>query len=589
MRSETTGVLPFEYDFDASKLTTIKHTSSTTDNAGSTTKTQVTIPELDVGASKMQVIYFVQRFNHARRIMAWTNGPVLFAKFPIHLVSTQDQEWWTTNSLLTNQTVAGFNDLVKNFIAFKLDNVDAYDQHLDFLEGIKKPINLSVAQFEALLSFHNTILPLLPGAPEDIADARLNDRRYKKILFKAMPKQWQANFENADKEWSTATITEIVNYMSRQAKRDPPKSNKNGNNNSANTNTSPQRNGYTKNGNHNNNNNNNKNSNGQSPRTGNRNGLPNNNQANNNNTRNGNRNNTQRIQSSDVCPLPGHQGHTWGNCYQNASNPNRNNRSTNNNGSTRSSNSNNQRNSGGDAHVTEGTFNNNLQQPPDDVHFLEIKSGAEAFFTDDLEPEYSDLREIPETPAQVTLPTAENTDLVPTSSTLATCKSINNKPGNYLLKSLFDSGATECMCNKQVLPRNIEIHTTTQQSMITTQGAFQCNEYVFLKDIGFPEISLSRKIKQVKCFLFDSKAVRYDVILGRKFMKQVGIDLSFTSSTLTWCGDTIPFHPIDYFSNKEAIRAVLTVDSYRADCMLAQSPTMTYVDSNTKPRIFRLC
>ena len=57
--------------------------------------------------------------------------------------------------------------------------------------------------------------------------------------------------------------------------------------------------------------------------------------------------------------------------------------------------------------------------------------------------------------------------------------------------------------------------------------------------------------------VFDDPNVRYDLILGRQTMKTMELQLDFKEEVVTWLDKQIPFHPTDWYQEKEAIRRVL--------------------------------
>ncbi len=151
--------------------------------------------------------------------------------------------------------------------------------------------------------------------------------------------------------------------------------------------------------------------------------------------------------------------------------------------------------------------------------------------------------------------------MVPT--TLSVAKKVNEQTGRYFFKSLFDSGGTSVMINKRCLPTNCEIFEYAGKAFATTQGTFVSPGFVYLSDLALPEFTLTRRIKKIKAYLFDAPNVRYDIIFGRSFLSSVGIDILCSSKTCTWLEQTIPFHPIDYFGDKAAMRQLLTVETIR--------------------------
>ena len=73
----------------------------------------------------------------------------------------------------------------------------------------------------------------------------------------------------------------------------------------------------------------------------------------------------------------------------------------------------------------------------------------------------------------------------------------------------------------------------------------------------FPEFSPTWYLKQRKMLVFDSPDVRYDIIVGRKTLAEMGLSLDFADNKMRWLDRTVPFHPKDWYSDKEAIRQVL--------------------------------
>ena len=180
MATRNCGVLPLQWDFDSTKLDKVKH--SVTHTVGTdASKTQVEIPKLSVGATRMELISFCTEFRHSAQIMRWTTGPILFKKFPMHL-QVSDLDNWNILSGNSPNTVAGFNtclDLLKH--SKFLD--DAYDRQVDFLRLIKKPKDVEPSAFNAMLNHHNILLAELPGAPAPAATAMFNDAEMRRLFL----------------------------------------------------------------------------------------------------------------------------------------------------------------------------------------------------------------------------------------------------------------------------------------------------------------------------------------------------------------------------------------------------------------------
>jgi hypothetical protein len=154
--------------------------------------------------------------------------------------------------------------------------------------------------------------------------------------------------------------------------------------------------------------------------------------------------------------------------------------------------------------------------------------------------------------------------MVPT--TLSVAKKVNEKEGRYFSKSLFDSGGTSVMINKRALPHKCKVYEYSGARFATTQGTFISPSFVYLTDLSFPEFTITRRIHKVKAFVCDASNVRYDIIYGRNFLSNVGIDILCSTQQCTWLEQTIPFHPLNYFGDKVALRQLLTVEPIRAVC-----------------------
>jgi hypothetical protein len=148
----------------------------------------------------------------------------------------------------------------------------------------------------------NQMVAQLPGAPED-EPAFSDIQMHCQFLF-AMPRPWQDKFENTNLTVQNSTLQDILHYMDKQSLKDPFVPNKGGSNNKTNSSTINQTTAPNQQGNRNRRNR----------------GSPTSNPGRGSNTDRGNPRgptNTPRIQSTDPCPLPGHDNHTWDQCRTN--------------------------------------------------------------------------------------------------------------------------------------------------------------------------------------------------------------------------------------------------------------------------------
>ena len=608
-------VLPFQLDFERSDLRTTSYKTTVTTTVGTVQTTETKkkeVPLIAAGATLHSILYCVNEFYNAKKILNWTTGAKLFSNIEDILEDPQDQTFWETN-LTTNpsRSVDQFEIFLKQYIADKFSNdTKAYRTHKRFLLAIKKTKSLSVHQFVSLIQYHNgNILPFLPGAPE--TNAQFDNDEIKDIVFNSMPQDWSDDFD-LKFDIETCTLPVLVNYMEKRAtianrnnkgKGNKENKNKQDSNDSSNNNEGNKR---------------NKKQGGRGKGKG--------------RHKNNDRQQQQgRIKASDPCPLPGHQGHTWGQCYQNAHNSNNNGGQNGNN-----NNNNNNRNGGNnnrDNHVNENNSNNNNNgtrngtesNPQQGDNFYNNHDYTDLFhvdcevddnyFEDDLQrfpnasdkppmnyeetfaTDHSDSNEnelrgnkseekvhvSPAPPADavgvVRLSKPKSTeDLAPT--TVIVCNQINEGIQNkYFFKTLFDSGSTDNIAKKDSLPKDTVLYTlATPITMRTAQGTYMCKHYCVLKQAMIPELSLTRRCKAIKCLVIDSE-MTYQVIIGRKYMKQIGISMDFATSSIHWYGKEMSFHPRSFFKNNELLRKVLSNEPHS----VAESyATHMYEDAATK-------
>ena len=189
----TASVLPFQIDFEKSDLrnTSYKTTITTTnDDIRTTDSKKKEVPLIAAGASLHNILYCINEFYNAKKILNWTNGAKLFESIEDIFEDPQDQAFWAT--LLTtdqSRSLVQFDVFIREYIANKFSNdTKAYRTHKRFLNAIKKTKHLSVHQFVSLVQYHNTnILPLLPGAPTTNASYSADD--IKDIIFNSMSEE----------------------------------------------------------------------------------------------------------------------------------------------------------------------------------------------------------------------------------------------------------------------------------------------------------------------------------------------------------------------------------------------------------------
>jgi len=112
---------------------------------------------------------------------------------------------------------------------------------------------------------------------------------------------------------------------------------------------------------------------------------------------------------------------------------------------------------------------------------------------------------------------------------------VGGSAGRCMFRTLFDSGSTSDMIKKSALPRGAKLIPLPRgEGVQTTGGPTQVAHCVVLDTIAFPEFSPARHLKERKMMVFDSPAVRCDVIVGRKTLAEMGMSLDFKSNKMRW-------------------------------------------------------
>jgi hypothetical protein len=145
----------------------------------------------------------------------------------------------------------------------------------------------------------------------------------------------------------------------------------------------------------------------------------------------------------------------------------------------------------------------------------------------------------------------ESHDLVP--STIMSVKAIGDAKCLKSTITLFDSGGSDIMINCNAIPKGAIEMVDTKKSFRTTAGDLHTMATVQLDKINLPELSHVCHIGSYTAFVFEDPQTKvpYDIILGRNFLKGVGIQLDFVSSSSTWFELTVPMCPYGYWNNTQ--------------------------------------
>ena len=98
---------------------------------------------------------------------------------------------------------------------------------------------------------------------------------------------------------------------------------------------------------------------------------------------------------------------------------------------------------------------------------------------------------------------------------------------------LLDSGATGCWISRKQLPSTIRTNKIPAITNQTLAGDFTSNESITLKHVLLPEFHRTRRLDTLQAKIFD-QSCRYDMILGRDLMNDLGIVLNFELKSMEW-------------------------------------------------------
>ena len=104
---------------------------------------------------------------------------------------------------------------------------------------------------------------------------------------------------------------------------------------------------------------------------------------------------------------------------------------------------------------------------------------------------------------------------------------------------LLDSGAHGSWWNAKSLPKGCSPKRVESVQSSTLAGTMESNLAVTVENITFPEFFRTRKLMEVEARVFHTPC-RYDAILGREVLKEMGIILNFKNGTMKWDESIVP-------------------------------------------------
>ncbi|KAG7358966.1 hypothetical protein IV203_015555 [Nitzschia inconspicua] len=141
--------------------------------------------------------------------------------------------------------------------------------------------------------------------------------------------------------------------------------------------------------------------------------------------------------------------------------------------------------------------------------------------------------------------------------------------------TLFEMAGYGCLQWNGVAFSTIQLQDAALQQLRDQEGygieefygfQFVCNftpiGYVNLKDVSFPEFSHTRRLPNVKCYVFDAPC-RYDLIIGRDALRDCGMMIDFGNEQLSWFDNIVAFRTLSQFMDNSTVRTALEVSPYQ--------------------------
>ena len=145
------------------------------------------------------------------------------------------------------------------------------------------------------------------------------------------------------------------------------------------------------------------------------------------------------------------------------------------------------------------------------------------------------------------LPKGNNVEHIPITVLIA--QRVQQQPlMNRPFLCLLDSGATGCWVSRARLPQHIQGKKVAEITSQTLAGTFTSNQEIQLEQVMLPEFFKTRKIDYVQAKIFTTPC-RYDMILGRDLLNDLGIILDFKNKSMEWDQAHIPMR--SYPSNHD--------------------------------------
>ena len=117
--------------------------------------------------------------------------------------------------------------------------------------------------------------------------------------------------------------------------------------------------------------------------------------------------------------------------------------------------------------------------------------------------------------------------------------------------ALLDSGTSQSILNGNLADKNATIKSKKSVKWETKTGEFSTARQVVLKGFKLPQFTLNRKFDDTFHLFRKQDSNRYNAIVGRDWMTNLGIDLVYSTGDIKWGNVSAPMVPMGHFSKNE--------------------------------------
>jgi hypothetical protein len=97
------------------------------------------------------------------------------------------------------------------------------------------------------------------------------------------------------------------------------------------------------------------------------------------------------------------------------------------------------------------------------------------------------------------------------------------------------------------------------------EGSYTSSEMVVLCNLRLPKLDKNRNVDQQKTLLFDADSCRYNVILGAGFLSKTGINVKYSTGTISWFDNELPLSDRHYLQSKDFLAMSETIEIQLGD------------------------